>query len=426
MRVISKLFFVAFLFIMTTAFSQQTYSPELIRKVEPEIKKYIENKKDNKVYNTKTLNYYFSNILNNYIVSPETPSNKEFTAILKTDDKTFDFGYTKDFRKGDLTKYMRLLGYMGFKAIGTTENSFFSLTDTKENPINFGLDLRFTIVLGFRSFKPRKGSGEKVPDFRGDTIKQQAEINEEKFDITKSELGKKVLKTLDDEDVEDLSKEKINNTIAKEMNDFIKKEKLDKWSYLVWLNFGFFQPLNNVDYTYITDQNVYVQENELEEDFNNKKYFGSANIYAKVLDINESLGIKGTLTNTLSYFRNNNILTGVVKKKTFTNLVENSENQFLPIETKEIFTGDYREFWTTQIKTEIVTILYKDVIGVSGAMEWNFGSDYDKTNWKLGIPFNIKDKDGKNTINFELQWREINANHFVGIRIGKAFGAFVN
>tara|TARA_R110002049_G_scaffold281923_1_gene461594 strand:+ start:4736 stop:4864 length:129 start_codon:yes stop_codon:yes gene_type:complete len=41
------------------------------------------------------------------------------------------------------------------------------------------------------------------------------------------------------------------------------------------------------------------------------------------------------------------------------------------------------------------------------------------------MPFSIADKDGNKTINFELQWRELNSKHFVGLSVGYNFGKFV-
>lgn len=41
------------------------------------------------------------------------------------------------------------------------------------------------------------------------------------------------------------------------------------------------------------------------------------------------------------------------------------------------------------------------------------------------MPKSLKNSKGDYDINFEIQWRKINKNHFIEISIGKIFGKFV-
>ena len=60
-------------------------------------------------------------------------------------------------------------------------------------------------------------------------------------------------------------------------------------------------------------------------------------------------------------------------------------------------------------------------MGISSGIEKTFGQ-YDTLNWKLGIPVTLKDKDGKPSVNFEMVWKEVNKEHFVGVNVGFTFG----
>ena len=123
-------------------------------------------------------------------------------------------------------------------------------------------------------------------------------------------------------------------------------------------------------------------------------------------------------------YQNNNILTESVKKRTFTSFEGSPEGQPALTKTDSYYYGSYEEFTSGQVKAEVAT-LYKDFIGVSAAIEQNFWNGYDALNWKFGIPVNLKNKDGESSIAFELQWREFNKEHYLGISVGKAFGKFL-
>jgi hypothetical protein len=124
-----------------------------------------------------------------------------------------------------------------------------------------------------------------------------------------------------------------------------------------------------------------------------------------------------------SVFNNNSVLVESIPK--FDLPIYNQTNSSYVEETKKVYVGDYEEFVTTNLKAEAIAYLFLDgKVGLSASFDKNFG-DYESDNWKLGIPFSLKDKEGNPTVNFELQWKEINKNHFVGIGVGYAFGKFI-
>lgn len=96
------------------------------------------------------------------------------------------------------------------------------------------------------------------------------------------------------------------------------------------------------------------------------------------------------------------------------------------VSTSSVYLGEYDRFVTGSVKAEFVSYIFKKgTFGISGALEQFVGEQYNPLNWKLGIPFSLKDKEGKPTVNFELQWKELNGEHLVGVGVGLAFGKFI-
>jgi hypothetical protein len=62
----------------------------------------------------------------------------------------------------------------------------------------------------------------------------------------------------------------------------------------------------------------------------------------------------------------------------------------------------YRNFVTPQLRGQGVWFPKKSNVGISILIEKNFGT-YDPLNGKLGIPIRLNDKDGKPSINLEIQ-----------------------
>jgi hypothetical protein len=69
--------------------------------------------------------------------------------------------------------------------------------------------------------------------------------------------------------------------------------------------------------------------------------------------------------------------------------------------------------------------LLDKTLGISAAYQLNI-DEFSNNSWRLGLPFSFKDSDGKRTVNFEIQWKEVNKNHFIGISVGHAIGNFIN
>lgn len=132
------------------------------------------------------------------------------------------------------------------------------------------------------------------------------------------------------------------------------------------------------------------------------------------------------LTGQVAAFNNNNVLADKTDATTFQTITTQSPTQ-QAVSTEQVYVlaNGFDRFITGVARFETVFFV-TNWIGISPAIEKNFGQYYHRTNWKLGIPFSLKDKEGKPSINFELQWKEVNKDHLVGISASFLFGKFLN
>jgi hypothetical protein len=347
-----------------------------------------------KYYNDITLNVLFAYSLENFISQSKTPSVKQFSANLDSDDSSFELSFTIDKRKGEVSKFLRNLVAFGIKLKDDSNNDFFNFFNSDGANNNILLTANYTWF--FKGFiTPSNDVRKKLKNYR------------------ESKISKKLISEL--EEKEDLSQNDVFVEIAKKEAEYVMEEDLFRKYDKIWLNTNIDVPLTKTENSVTQIADLFSPETF---DFSPWSVNGSINYYRKLPKASF------TLSANLTYSNNNNILTNEIKEKTFVQSTP-MNNDFVVIEEKKAFVGDYKEFETTRLKLEFTSFLINDTVGLSGAVEENFG-DFETTNWKLGIPFALKDSKGKNTVSFELQWREVNKEHFVGISIGKSFGKFVN
>ena len=369
------------------------------KKIQDEINKYENEISSDKVYNSKTLNLLFNKNLESYVTSVEVPSLKSLSAVLDNDDNSFAFGYSFDPRNGDATDYLQFLTYVGLKMKGKKEEGFYTIFESDKAKNNIGAEIKatwfpFGSIWTNTNGSPREG------------IKQNR----------KTKIKRKAIEEF--ENKTDLSSKSISDFISKEEVDYILKE--DKYNSFskAWLTFRAYYPITNNEYNLVdnsTDFNKSVSE------FENWDISFSLN-YFRNFNNNNSY----TFSIIPKIFNNNNILTESISSKTFTTSQSTGINQPIQTSTENFYLGEFDEFTTSQLKAEFTSFfLFDGKAGISAAIEKNYGSKYDPTNWKLGMPVSLKNSKGESDINFEIQWREINKSHFVGISIGKTFGKFV-
>jgi len=369
-------------------------------KIQNEIDNYENKISSNDVYNTKTLNLLFNKNLESYLTSVEVPSLKSLSAVLDNDDNSFAFGYSFDPRNGEASDYLQFLTYVGLKMKGKKNEEFYTVFESDKAKNNIGIEFKAT-WFPFGSIWTNKNS----------TLRQDIALNR------KTKIKRKAIEEF--ENKTDLSSKSISEFITEEEVKYILKE--DKYNSFskAWITLRAYYPITNNEYNLVdntTDFNKSISE------FENWDISFSLN-YFRNFNNNNSY----TFSIVPKIYNNNNILTETITSKTFTTSQSTSINQPVQTSTESLYLGQFEEFTTTQLKAELTTFFLIDgKVGLSAAIEKNYGSKYDPTNWKLAIPISLKNAKGESDINFEIQWREINNNHFLGISIGKSFGKFVN
>ena len=369
--------------------------------------------KSRKVRNEKTLNLIYGKILEDYFSLSSTPSPQQLSAFLNSTNNSFEVGYSINHVNGDLLKYLDQIFYVGFKLIGSPQKSFFTIFESGEFSNNIGLDVRYTKMLNINSIfrRLKKPSKEKLSQL-------------EKIHRILSSYRKPYLKLRLKNEImwqkQNMSREEL--TIAAEyyMTENEAEFALENDSLIglhkAWLTIEAFVPITNTSYQITQEKTPF---DELSLEFRN---------WSAGLSLN-NLFIMGKQSAVISMkvkvFNNNNILTGDINQRTFTKVDSTINGEFVSIDEKSLYVGKFADFLTQQLNLEFTSLfLGNESIGLSAALEKNFSTEYDALNWKLGIPLSLKDSKGNNTINFEIQWREINKRHSVGVSIGKSFGKF--
>lgn len=130
------------------------------------------------------------------------------------------------------------------------------------------------------------------------------------------------------------------------------------------------------------------------------------------------LSARAQLNNT------NNIERDDIVSKDFLSIVNQSSSNIAIINKEDVYVGDYKEITVFAISGEAICFPFQEFVGVSASAEADFG-DKSYLNWKIGIPFVLRDKEQKPIVNFEFQWKEVRKNNFLGIKAGFVLGKFI-
>ncbi len=348
---------------------------------------------DSVFVNNKTLNILIGDVLNQYLPSTKI-STQPASFVLDNDDNSLSLMGNYDHR-AEKFGYLRYLLSGGVKLKGEPTGSFYNFKDSEWSQ-NIGAQLKLTYFL---SGTLAKNSDQQISNllkgYREKTIKNLA-------------LEALETKPLDTTELEEL--------IATKEAEYILKNDLYVYMYKIWFTLEGYIPItkSSKTFTNTTDASLLAQHQ-----FEAWDASASVNGFFKWKDASFSFSAIPRV------YQNNNILTETVKKRTFTSFEGSPEGQPALTKTDSYYYGEYEEFTSGQVKAEVAS-LYRDFIGLSAAVEKNFWNGYDALNWKLGIPLNLKNKDGESSIAFELQWREFNKQHYLGISVGKAFGKFLD
>lgn len=356
------------------------------------------NEKNKKIRLTPSaLNHFFASEISSYVTSSKDLTFQKAYAVLSTSDKTLFLGGTFDTRKEE-TNAVSFLITTGFK--GKVDDDFTSIYKNRKLQNDLGFVIKFHLI----------GNG---------SIYYEDEKAEEQEKELSSSRNKIIEKLIENNVADDIStKEKQTDfykKIAKEEVDFIRKFRLYSLITDHWFSFETYLPVSPRQYNIISDiTGIEVKK----EDFHPWYITAGATKYWKWSG-GESCYISGfgNIKN------NNNVETEALTKYTLP--VYSPQNSSLVEENKTVYGGDFQQFITPSLSAEFVSFLILDgTFGWSAGVDKTFGK-YDTLNWKLGIPFSLKDKEGKPSVNFEVVWKEVDKDHFVGINVGFTFGKFI-
>ncbi len=381
---------------------------------------FYDIQKSGNTYNDKMLNILFASEVSSYVGDSKDLTLQQAYAILKTSDNTLFLGGSFDFRGEDKTTKLSHLLTTGIKA--KVKDGFANFFKNGDLQNDMGINLKYHFIgRGIIYFDDKEEEiknyrekilmskyQEKVEEYAKNVYPKEKEVidssfsnNQQKNERIQSLLSKKAA-----EIYEDLVEEEIKH---------IRKFKIYNMLWDWWFSSEVFLPVSKSEYNIIGDIST--------TDIQPESYFPWKIIAGGTSYWKWSNGKSLYISGFGEVKNNNNIETEILNEYELP--VASPVNPDLIEDTEIVYVGDFNSFVTSTLNAEIVSFLFSEGrFGLSAGIEKNFG-EYNALNWKLGIPFSLRDKEGKPTVNFELQWKEVNKNHFVGLSIGFTFGKFI-
>lgn len=417
-----------FLFFIQSGFSQKVKADKLLN---PTIE--YEKDRNGKPYNGKMLNIFFADKVGTSFGGSNDLSLNKYFASLDNEDKSITLGINFDSRFGDERKKLTWL-YSGSLKLKSA-NKFATIFDDSwvfQNE-NIGATVKVTLVgNGILNFTPKKNKKPK------EALNNFRKINNEKYKKLTEKFNKEELPTLKknikilqeyDPKFKSLDQQLKNKQdelyieLAKDEIKYIEDNKMYNRLFDHWLSLEIFSPFGKNKYDIAIDSTTMLDEKEF---------------YAMSLDLQYNLmwqwssGRSIFLKASAKLANNNNILVDNLSANTFQSTLINGNNGVILNSPKNVYLTDYKRFFTPSFGVEaaffFASTSYFEV-GLSPSIEFNFG-EYDKINWKFGIPISLKDKEGKPKVNFEFQLREQNtftsSVHSIGLSTNFLFGDLIN
>ncbi|WP_158837600.1 hypothetical protein [Polaribacter sp. L3A8] len=388
--------------------------------------------KDTLLFNDKMLNLLFADKVGTSFGGSNDLSLQKYFFGLDNDDKSITLGFNIDSRKGEKLDKLKWIfsGALKFKAT----NKFATIFDGEGKFLNDNIGATYKVTLignGTIDFtsSSKKKRREAIDNNRKklfDTYNKAAvKNNKEKLNNFKKEHKEsrefdddlecydKVLKEKHNTDYEELAQKEIDYLEENKMYNFISNR---------WVSLEVFTPFGGLTYNITSDENTTYQENR----FYNINASLSGN-YMRAYSSGKSMFFKAIV----NVKNNNTIMVNNLSAKKFQTSTAATNNNLI-ITTEDVYVTSYDEFITTSLILEpaffFITSKFGD-FGFSPAVEFNFGK-YKRTNWKVGIPISLKDNEGKPTINFEFQYKNIGtfdkSVNIFGISTNFLFGNLIN
>ncbi|NVK08073.1 MAG: hypothetical protein HWD89_03405 [Tenacibaculum sp.] len=387
---------------------------------------------DTLLFNDKMLNVLFAEKVGTAFGGSNDLSLQKFYLSLDDEDKSMSFGLNIDSRRGEELERLNWVFSGGLKLKST--NKFATVIDDEGVFQKDNIGATFKVTLIGRGTIDYTSNTKKVRDSAiinnrrkifEKFDKKVEKYNNEELESFKKEhnISRKYDKELDCSDkLLEEKHDKMYTEIAKEEIAFLEDNNMYRFISNKWLSIELFAPLGKQTYNVTNDANTPYKK----ERFHNINGVITGN-YMRYFSSGESVFLKAALA-----FKNNNtIIANNLSAKVFQTTSPAINNNEI-VETEEVYITPYEEFITTTFTFEpaffFLSTSFGD-FGLSPSVEFNFGT-YDKTNWKLGIPFSLKDKEGKPKVNFELQYKSIGTlsktENVFGISTSFLFGDMIN
>lgn len=375
-------------------------------------------------YNPKMLNMFIANNISTYLASSKDISLQKYYAVLESGDGVLFVGYNFMFRPNKLERLKNIFN-AGVKT-DVTDN-FSSLINDGNINNKLGINLKHTHIFRGKIFY-YDSQKKIVEDYRNQYLKKKytedlakfssAEVAANSDENTELETKIKYVTTLTAAEKNKMIETEYDaqyEKIATDEEKFITDHKLYNSIVSQWVTTEVYVPLGMQKYAISPATTVFATTDEKFYDF-------KASLFYTVMKKDSD---KKTLyfSTGLSAYKNNNILTKTLKAYKFETIAGQGGANQTVADTKDAYVGVYTAGFSSSIKSELIYFFVQDIVGVSVAGEIIAGS-FSARNWKLAIPVSLKDKDGKPSVNLELQFKEVYKAHSFGIGVGYAFGRY--
>lgn len=420
---------IVLLCIFFQSLAAQIASPEV------EYEKNMPKRKDGtkRVFNDQMLNILFAEKVGTAFGGTNDLSLQKFFASLDASENSISIGTNYDLRKKE-SERLRFISTAGLKMKAKDKfATFYKNGDFQEN--NIGAFLKTTYIFrGIINYTDKNTNDQilcRELAIKSNRLYLYDKYNKKTKKFNNEEANQLINKQLElienntkATSVDDVLKEKEEELyleMAKEEIKYIEENKLYKSLTDFWISADIYIPFGENDYK--------ITPNVIDNPLVDKKFYaatGSVTLNAmRIYSSGQSLflKIKGELKN------NNNIIVDGIKSYPFQTVTTGANNISVVTDSNDGYITNYQKFLTTTLIIEPAFFAFNNTVGFSPAIEFN-GGKYNKTNWKLGIPISLKDKDKKPKVNFEIQWKEINtftsSDHIVGVSVNFLFGEIIN
>ncbi|BEV04589.1 hypothetical protein [Chryseobacterium gambrini] len=386
------------------------------------------NPDKNITFNNSMLNVLFNNEINSFATSLNDLSlNKNF-ANLSSDSKSFTIGRniflhrskSPDYSLKKISNILSVSATTGVDKNFSKNYAYNNSTNKYDFSSELMINFKFTHIFD-NIIVPIENEVARIENYRKITIRDSVEkkLREDNEipiieNTPSSELKRELLQK---------KYYQYYKYIADEEIDYLKKNKLYNRYFIWWAGVNIDIPIQGKQLNY--------KEQPTAGNFTAKEFQAwrteiFLNLFFSDPEITRFEFLKSTSLNIRfsgSVFNNNSYIAKNLTPMTFQTIVGQSADQQAINKSDLVFIGNYERFETYSLKGEASVLLFNNTIGISGGSEKTFGP-YDNFNWKLGIPVSLKDKDEKPLLNFEIQWKEINKSHMIGLSVGYVFGKF--